>query len=46
MLSNATCIAYTLGGVKVHGSNSEEAMMEIEFSWAGGLDVVVGLGPR
>jgi Ca2+-dependent lipid-binding protein len=31
----------TLGGVKVHGSNSEEAMIEIEFSWAGGLDVVV-----
>lgn len=25
----------------VHGSNSEEAMIEIEFSWAGGLDVVV-----
>lgn len=31
----------TLGGVKVHGSNSDEAMIEIEFSWAGGLDVVV-----
>lgn len=31
----------TLGGVKVYGSHSEEAMMEMEFSWAGGLDVVV-----
>ena len=31
----------TLGGVKVHGSNSEEAMLEIEFSWAGGMDVVL-----
>ena len=31
----------TLGGVKVHGSNSEEAMIEIEFNWAGGMDVVL-----
>lgn len=31
----------TLGGIKVHGSNSQEAMLEIELSWAGGLDIVL-----
>ena len=33
----------TLGGVKVHGSNSEEAMIEIEFSWVGRCSLTPGV---